>query len=99
MSRIEAENTAWQRVIIAGDQRHPVPVYSIARTTGLSHDKILAMAGRYHVMTRAGIEPTGDWWHDRVTVKLPQGHRPDDRLADAPTTPVTATPISNSSAV
>lgn len=69
--RTDADNAAWGQVIVAGDERRPIPVYSIARSTGVMHDKVLAMAGRYHVMKRVGIEPTGDWWHDRVSVKLP----------------------------
>lgn len=84
MSRANDENTAWQLVIAAGEEQRPVPHYSISRSTSLPHDKVLAMAGRYHLMKRAGIEPTGNWWHDRVNVKLP--------------TTAIITPISNSTA-
>lgn len=79
MSRATADNIAWQHVIVAGDAGHPTPCHMIGRTTGVSLDRVLAMVGRYSAMKCAGIEPTGDWWADRVNVQLPQGNRLADR--------------------
>ena len=66
----EKENAAWQSVILAGDAQRPFPVPMIGRETGQAFDKIWTMVARYHAMKRAGIEPVGDWWHDRVNVHL-----------------------------
>lgn len=71
MSKVLPDNRAWQLVIEAGEALRPVPLYTIGRNAGVAIGKVEAMAGRFHVMKRAGIEPTGDWWHDRVVVQLP----------------------------
>lgn len=71
MSYDTARNTAWQNVIDAIEAGQPVRPFLISRNTGVKHDTVIVMASRCRSMNDAGVAPTGDWWHDRVNVKLP----------------------------
>lgn len=66
-----ADNDAWGLVIeIERGQRYHSP-YFIANQCGISAERVRQMSARYRLMHRAGVQPTGDWWHDRVNVVLP----------------------------
>lgn len=67
----KADNPAWAAVIEVETGVRYRSKYALAQDTGASVRKIEAMVGRCRAMRCAGIKPTGDWWHDRVTVRLP----------------------------
>ena len=76
----DADNAAWGLVIeTERGQRHHSK-YGIGTMTGISARKIAQMVARYRAMHRAGIQPSGEWWHDRVNVVLPA-----DAATSAPT--------------
>lgn len=85
-SKVAADNAAWALVI---ERETGVKNWSereIGTLTGASLHKVWAMVSRFRSMKRADIKPSGDWWQDRVVIKIPAAPR---HPATTPTAPAT----------
>ncbi|BBD38219.1 hypothetical protein Amn_30990 [Aminobacter sp. Y103A] len=76
-----ADNAAWTKVIERENGQCYSSEYEIGKTTGAPVRRVKQMVFRYREMRQAGITPSGDWWQDRVVVRLPvtATHLPVDR--------------------